>query len=304
MAFLESLSKLAFWTRRAPYAERYYKSADGLSLYYRDYAGPDGATPVLCIPGLTRNARDFDWVAERLSKTRRVLVTDLRGRGRSDYAKDPRHYNVPVEAADVMRLLDDAQLREVVVLGTSRGGIVAMAMASTRPTALRAAILNDIGAEIEARGLARILDFVGREPPIPDWQSASEGLRRVYADSFPTVQAAQWATHARALYREEANRIVPDYDPRLGDAMRQATPNFVAAGPNVPLWPLFGAMRNIPTLVLKAEHSDLLSNVTVAKMRLAKPDLATAIVADRGHAPFLNEPDAVAAIDEFLAGLG
>lgn len=301
MAFLEGLSNLAFWRRRAPYREHHYKSSDGLNLYYRDYPHSSARTPVLCIPGLTRNARDFDFIAERIARSRRVLVADLRGRGRSEYSKDPRHYNVAVEAADIMRLLDDVRLPRVVVLGTSRGGIVGMTMAATRPAALQGIILNDIGAEIEARGLSRILEFIGREPPLPDWKAAAEGLRRAYASAFPTVRTEQWQAFARALYRAENGRIVPDYDQRLGDAMRQASPNFQASGPNVPLWPLFGALSRIPALVLMGENSDLLSSATVAKMRAIKPDLASTVVSNRGHAPFLDEIEAVTAIDAFLS---
>lgn len=301
MAFLDGLSKLAFWRRRAPYREHHYRSSDGLSLYYRDYPGGTNRTPVLCLPGLTRNARDFDTIAARLARSRRVLVTDLRGRGQSEYAKDPRHYSVAVEAADVMRLLDHVQLRHVVVLGTSRGGIVAMTMAATRPAALRAVILNDIGGEIEARGLSRILEFIGREAPIPDWPTAAEGLRRTYGVSFPTVRTEQWQAFARALYRKEKGRIVPDYDQRLGDAMRLGAPNIRPNGPNVSLWPLFGALSHIPTLVLMGENSDLLSKTTLAKMHSVKPDLISTVVANRGHAPFLDEIEAVTAIEEFLS---
>jgi pimeloyl-ACP methyl ester carboxylesterase len=144
------------------------------------------------------------------------------------------------------------------------------------------------------------LEFIGREPPLPDWKAAAEGLRRAYASAFPTVRTEQWQAFARALYRAENGRIVPDYDQRLGDAMRQASPNFQASGPNVPLWPLFGALSRIPALVLMGENSDLLSSATVAKMRAIKPDLASTVVSNRGHAPFLDEIEAVTAIDAFL----
>jgi len=286
-----------------PYAERYFLSSDGLNLHYRDYEGPPGRTPVLCIPGLTRNARDFEFIAKHLSATRRVLVTDLRGRGKSAPAKDHRHYQVPVEAADMMRLLEHAGLKRVIVLGTSRGGIVAMAMAATRPGTLLGAILNDIGGEIEAKGLSRILEFIGREPRLPDWESAVAGLKRAYQASFPDVEDVQWARMARALYREEDGWILPDYDPRLGDAMREGG-MVMPMGPNVPLWPVFAALTKVPTLVLRGANSDLLSAETVAKMATLKPDLIRVTVPNRGHVPFLDETEAVAAIDAFLTRYG
>jgi pimeloyl-ACP methyl ester carboxylesterase len=300
MAFLDRLSQFAFWKPTNRFCDGHYKSSDGLSLYYRDYPGPSDCTPVLCIPGLTRNARDFDFIAAHIAQTRRVLVADLRGRGKSERAKDPRHYTVAIEAADIMRLLDEIGLRRVVVLGTSRGGIVAMTMAATRPASIEATVLNDIGGEIEAKGLARILEFMGREPPIPNWWSAAEGLRRVYGTAFPTVSFERWKTFARAIYKEEGGKIVPDYDQRMGDAMRQASPNFSVTSPNVMLWPLFGALGRIPTLVVMGENSDLLSVATLSKMHAAKADLKSVVVANRGHAPFLDEPEAVTAIASFL----
>jgi pimeloyl-ACP methyl ester carboxylesterase len=287
--------------RGPSFVERYYSSSDELRLHYRDYRGPANRTPVLCIPGLTRNARDFDYIAARIAKTRRTLVADLRGRGKSSYAKDPRHYTVAVEAADMARLLADAGIGNVVILGTSRGGIVAMTMAATRAQVLRGVILNDIGGEIEARGLARILDFIGREPPIRDWQTAVAGLKRTYGASFPGVSDARWLVFARAIYREAEGRIVPDYDPQLGNAMRLGTAGVPAPVQNVPLWPLFGALSGIDTLTLRGENSDLLSAAAVAKMHAVKADLASATIANRGHAPFLDEPDAVSAIEDFLA---
>jgi pimeloyl-ACP methyl ester carboxylesterase len=278
----------------------FYLSADGLRLFYRDYRTVSAATPVLCIPGLTRNARDFDVIAAHLARKRRVLVTDLRGRGRSAYDPDWRHYVVPVEVGDMLRLLEAAGAPQVIVLGTSRGGIVAMAMAAVQKAAVKAVILNDVGAEIEARGLGRILEFIGREIPFASWDEAAAALKRTYASMFPNVPDARWSEFAHAIYREAGGTIVPDYDPKLGDAMREADGSGRAQGANANLWPLFAALKEIPTLVLRGDNSDLLSAATVAKMSEAKPDLASQTVKDRGHVPFLDEPEAVAAIDAFL----
>lgn len=284
---------------RAPrYAARTYRSAEGLPLFYRDYMGGGAATPVLCIPGLTRNARDFDSIAGRLARTRRVLVADLRGRGRSAYDPDWRHYQVNVEAADMIRLLDHAGVRRAVVLGTSRGGIVGMVMAATRPGTVAGLILNDIGAEIEAAGLARILDGLGKEGRYRSWEAAGRALAARYAAHFPNLRPAHWRRFARALYRREAGEIVPDYDPKLADAMRSGPK---PQGANVNLWPLFMGVRTVPALVLRGANSDLLSAATVAKMTAFKPDLAAITVANRGHVPFLDEPEAVAGIAAMLA---
>lgn len=284
----------------ALFDERYFTSIEGLKLYYRDYHGPLEPIPVLCIPGLTRNSRDFEFIAAHMAASRRVVVADLRGRGNSEYAKDPRHYTVAVEAADTFRLMDHAKVGEIVVLGTSRGGVVAMTMAATRPDLLRGVILNDIGGEIDAPGLSRIMDFMGREGPILNWKTAAQEMSRTYARVFPDVGDARWLAFARALYREKNGQILPDYDPRLADAIRESTPNISPSGPAVPLWPLFSALAQIPTLVLRGGNSDLLTAGTLERMHALKLDLASTVVERCGHAPFLDEPEAIAAIDRFL----
>ena len=303
MVFFQALARRIFRSRPQPYEERYYNSSDGLKLYYRDYEGPSGRTPVLCIPGLTRNSRDFEFIAPHMARSRRVIVADLRGRGKSEHAKDPRHYVVAIEAADMVRLLEDAGIGKIVALGTSRGGIVAMTMAATRPDILEGTILNDIGGEIEARGLSQILEFVGREPPMPGWEAATAALKRSLGEAFPGVDDVQWLSFAHALYREEKGQIVPDYDPQLGDAMRQSIDGISPDGPNIALWPLFTGLAQRPVLVLRGENSDLLSAATVEKMRGVKTDLAAASVERRGHPPFLDEPEAIAAIDSFLGDI-
>jgi pimeloyl-ACP methyl ester carboxylesterase len=303
MTFLQALAKRVFSSQRQPYEERYYESSDGLKLYYRDYKGPPTPLPVLCIPGLTRNSRDFEFIAAHIARSRRVIVTDLRGRGKSDHDNDPRHYSVAIEAADMIRLLDSADIGKAIVLGTSRGGIVALTMAATRPDRLEGVILNDIGGELEPSGLSRIWEFVGREPPMPSWDAAVAALKRSCIAEFPDVDNARWLEFAHALYREDNGQIVPDYDPKLGDSLRKNIPKILPNGPAVPLWPLLSALAQFPVLTLRGENSDLLSAATLEKMHALKPDLASATVAGRGHAPFLDEPEAVTAIDRFLAEL-
>ena len=286
------------------YSDRHYPSSDGLSLYFRDYAGPAGRTPVLCIPGLTRNCRDFDFIAQHISSTRRVICTDLRGRGRSAYDPNWRNYSVPVERNDILHLLKSLGIGRVVVLGTSRGAIVAMALAAAKKDCLAGVILNDLGAQLEATGLERIMALVGRKYDYASWQDAANGLQQMYQDSFRGIETGGWQRFARALYCERNGRIVPDYDLNIGLAMGEGSgPARPAQATAVNLWPLFAALAGIPALLLRGEHSDLLSAETAWKMKGLRPDLSIATVRGRGHVPFLDEPEAVAAIDAFLSGI-
>jgi pimeloyl-ACP methyl ester carboxylesterase len=289
-----------------PFDERFYLSQDGLQLYYRDYRGPPDRTPVLCIPGLTRNARDFDFIAGHIAAKRRVLVADLRGRGRSAYDPDPRQYAVPAETGDMLRLLDAVGIARAVVLGTSRVGVIAMTMAASAPGRLAGAILNDMGAQLGAEGLESIYAVMRSPPSFAGWEEAAGALKRANIALFPNVSDRRWAEFAHALYREEGGRIVGDYDPKFPAAIldgRGTNPRDAKTGA-ADLWKWFGALNAIPALVLRGENSALLSAETLGAMKAAKPDLVTVIVKGRGHVPFLDEPEAVTAIDAFLEGIG
>jgi pimeloyl-ACP methyl ester carboxylesterase len=289
------------------YAEKYYAAADGLRLFYRDYSGPAAAgskTTVLCIPGLTRNARDFEFIAAHIAKTRRVLVADLRGRGRSGYDPDGHNYAVPVETNDMLTLIGLAGAARVAVLGTSRGGVIAMTMAAFQPQVLAGAILNDIGAQLEAAGLERIYDVLRSPPSYSGWEEAAQGLKRTHGARFPNVGDARWLQFAYAVYREDQGRIVGDYDPKFPAAIlegRGTNPRTERGAAD--LWKWFDALAAVPALVLRGDRSGLLSQETVAAMQAMKPDLVSVTVKDRGHVPFLDEPESVAAIDAFLAGI-
>jgi pimeloyl-ACP methyl ester carboxylesterase len=286
------------------YEERFYLSKDGLRLFYRDYPNPSSKTPVLCIPGLTRNARDFDFIAGHIARTRRVLATDLRGRGRSAYDPDNRNYSVPVETGDVFQLLSTIGAPQVVVLGTSRGGVIAMTMASFVPSTVKAAILNDMGALLDAKGLERIYAVMRTPPNYASWDDAAVALKRNNERQISNVGDERWLQFARALYREDNGRIVGDYDPQFPQAIlegRGTNPRTDAGAAD--LWKWFGALRDKPTLVLRGENSELLSAETVAEMKAKKTDLVAVSVKDRGHVPFLDEPEAVAAIDTFLSAI-
>ena len=279
--------------------DRYYTSADGLRLYYRDYsAAQPGKLPVLCLPGLTRNSRDFEWVAEHLQRERRVLCADLRGRGRSQHDPEWRNYHPGTYLADVVRLLADAGVQRCVFLGTSLGGLLTMMLAVMQPQLLAAAILNDIGPEVDPTGLARIASYVGRHAPVRTWPEAVATVRATYGEMLPGLSDEQWAAYTRRSYTEVDGVPRIDMDPGIGEAVRSAP---AAAAPD--LWPTFAALRTVPTLVLRGANSDILSVATFDRMQAVKPDLARVEVPHRGHVPLLDEPEAVSAIDSFLARL-
>lgn len=274
-----------------------YRSSDGLTLFYRDYGDPEsGRTPVICLPGLTRNSRDFDAIAEHIGRERRVICCDFRGRGHSDRDPNPQNYQPGRYAEDTIELLDALGIAQVAVIGTSLGGIVAMVLAHGHGERLAAVVLNDIGPELDPRGVARIAQYVGAPVSVQSWDEAVAQCRASYEIAFPDVSDARWIAYTRAGWREDDHGIPrPDYDPAIRNALQSG--GVLQADP----WKLFDALRAIPTLVLRGELSDLLSAEIVEKMQARKPDLTVAVVHNRGHAPLLDEPDAVAAIDALLA---
>lgn len=272
------------------------EAADGRRLHYLDEG--EGPT-VLCLAGLSRNHRDFEALAVRLKGRFRVLRLDSRGRGGSERAEDPfAEYQVPVEAGDALALLDWLGLASAAVVGTSRGGILGLAMAVARPGSVKALVLNDVGAEVATAGLRRIMGYLGRAPEVPDFEAATDLIAGANAAAFPGVPRARWAGHARAIFDDDgAGRPVLSYDPRLAEV---TAAGLVEADETIDLRPLFDAASEVPMLVLRGANSDILSAETLASMRRARPDLEAVEVPDRGHAPFLDEPEAVAAIESFL----
>jgi pimeloyl-ACP methyl ester carboxylesterase len=283
----------------ADWQERYFTSADGLRLHYRDYpAAEPGRVPVLCVPGLTRNCRDFESVAPRIQRTRRVLCADLRGRGLSQHDPNWQNYHPGTYVADIARLLADAGVPRVIILGTSLGGILAMLVAATTPQALAGVILNDVGPEVAAEGLKRISTYVGKSPQVSNWAEAAAQAKATYGLAWPGATDADWMRLARRSYTEVDGVPRLAMDPMIGEAVRAAP-----SGAAPDLWPVFGALRPIPTLALRGAISDVLSQQTFDRMATEKPDLVRVTVAGRGHPPMLDEPDSVAAIDAFLARL-
>ncbi|NJD31245.1 MAG: alpha/beta hydrolase [Gammaproteobacteria bacterium] len=279
--------------------DRYFASADGLRLYYRDYpAAESGPVPVLCLPGLTRNSRDFEAIALRIQRSRRVLSADLRGRGRSQHDPNWRNYHPGTYVADVARLLADAVVPRVIVLGTSLGGILAMIVAATAPQLLAGVILNDVGPEVAPEGLERISTYVGKSPAVRTWEEAAAQARATYGLAWPDATDEDWMSFARRSYEEVDGVPRLAMDPMIGEAVRAAP-----AGAAPDLWPVFAALRPIPTLALRGELSDVLSRETFDRMAREKPDLVRVTVPRRGHPPMLDEPESVQAIEQFLARL-
>lgn len=279
--------------------DRYFQSADGLRLHYRDYPAAAGRVPVLCLPGLTRNCRDFETIAPHIQRARRVLCIDLRGRGLSQHDPNWQNYHPGTYVADVAGLLADAGVERVIVLGTSLGGIIAMIMAATTPNAMAGAILNDIGPEVAPEGQKRISSYVGKSAPVRNWAEAAAQSRATNGLAWPDATDEDWLRIARRVYREVDGVPELDMDPMIGEAVRAAP-----SGAAPDLWPVFAALQPIPVLALRGATSDVLSQATFDRMAREKPDLERVTVAGRGHAPTLDEPECVGAIDAFLQSCG
>ncbi len=279
--------------------EQRWSSFDGLTLFSRVYetAGP-AAPAVLCLPGLTRNSRDFERLAPHLATRYRVICPDLRGRGLSQRDSHWRNYHPRVYLQDLQRLMEVLKLTRVGIIGTSLGGLLAMLLAAGAPRAVTGIVLNDIGPEADPRGIERIRGYTGKLPPVRTWAEAVAQFRAVNGAAWPGLSEAQWSVVTRRSYREDASGTpVFDSDPLIGEAIR--------AAPAVPpdLWPLFAQIRAVPMLAIRGAQSDLLSAAIVERMQRAKPDLEWLTVEQRGHAPLLDEPGVVPAIERFLARL-
>ena len=271
-------------------------SSDGLKLHYRDYAGGASRPPILCIPGLTRNARDFEGVAERLAGKWRLLCVDLRGRGESAHAKDPMTYLPLTYLQDLEVLIAELQLKRFVAFGTSLGGLMTMLLAASDKNRIAGALLNDIGPEVETRGLDHIRSYVGRSQNWPTWLHAARFLAEAQSDRYPGWDLDQWLLYAKRVCRlTPGGRIVFDYDMRIAEPFK-----LPGGDTGFDLWPAFRALNGIPSLVVHGEISDLLSAGTVAKMVAENPAMKSVTIPNVGHAPTLDEPEAQAAIDALL----
>ena len=282
-----------------PYREHWYTSSDGLRLYARDYdsASDSELLPVLCMHGLTRNSADFAWIANHLAHSRRVISVDQRGRGKSDYDPNPDNYTPATYVGDMFKLLDELGLEKVFIIGTSMGGLMSMLMANMQPERFPGIVINDIGPELDPEGLDRIKGYVGKSREIRSWDDAIAQTREINDVAFPKYTDAEWRRFAEALYVERDGVPQLAYDSMISKPMLEEDTNAVPPD----LWPLFEAMAGIPMLVIRGEISDLLAISCVERMKSLSPGLTHVDVPDRGHAPVLNEPLAVEAIDAFLA---
>jgi pimeloyl-ACP methyl ester carboxylesterase len=278
----------------------HYTSRDGLRLYARHYPVTGSLRrPVVCLAGLTRNARDFHDLASVLARQdetgRDVYCLDYRGRGRSQHDPNWKNYSILVELNDTLDFMTMKGLDRAAVIGTSRGGLITMLMGVLRPNALGAAVLNDIGPVIEREGLARIVAYVGRVPLPADWQEATQLIYEMNRRQFTSIPTEQWEEFARQIFNDDNGLPAASYDPRLARAISMMD------GPTPELWPQFAALSHVPVLAIRGENSDILSQKTVAEMQARHPRLATLTVRGQGHAPLLKDAPTIGAIATFLA---
>lgn len=278
------------------WTDRFWYSAEGLRLHYRDYDGPRDKPPILCIPGLTRNARDFEPVAERYAGEWWVICVDLRGRGMSDQDPDPGRYAPPYYVADILKLLDQLGIADAIFLGTSLGGICTMLLASTDADRIAGAMLNDIGPVIDQAGIDRIGGYVGREIWFDSWNQAVDALTERNGVVFPNWERAEWERFARRIMHETSDGIGFQYDMRIAENFRAAT-----EGPQGANWHLYETLAGRPVTILRGALSDLLSQEIAEQMvKKLGEDAELVVVPDVGHAPTLDEPESHAAMDRLL----
>ena len=277
-------------------------SDDGVRLHAHVYEPtvPSSKTPVICLPGLTRNARDFSMLAPLLAQDRTVYAIDIRGRGDSGYAKDPMSYVPLTYVRDLVALIDGEDIDKFIGIGTSLGGLVLMLLAAMQPQRIAAVTLNDIGPEIEASGLDRIGGYVGQTASHLTWVHAARSIADANAQVYPDWGLEDWLVMAKRTHRlTPEGRIAPDYDSNIAQPFKQ-TPT--GDGPD--LWPAFTGLKSIPTLVVRGALSDILASGSAQKMVDALDDARLVTIDQVGHAPTLDEPAAVAAITALIASIG
>ncbi|MDR7031771.1 alpha/beta hydrolase [Mesorhizobium sp. BE184] len=271
------------------FSDFFYDAPDGLRLHARVY-GESNADhwPVVCLPGLTRNARDFHELALYLfgqAKTRRrVIAFDYRGRGESAYDPDVANYNVGTEANDILCGLSALGIDQAAFIGTSRGGLIIHVLGVTKPSVLKAIVFNDIGPEIEAGGLAHIRDYLQKSPRVKTVDEAVAAQRAAHGQDFPALQMGDWERMVSAIYKERDRRLVPDFDPRLPETLKDMD----LSQPLPTLWPQFKMLKEIPMMTIRGENSRLLFIATVEEMTRLHPGMKSVSVEGQGHAPFLE----------------
>jgi len=280
------------------WSDRYWTSRDGLKLHYRDYAGPADRPPLLCLHGLTRNSRDFEGLAERLAGEWRVIAVDFRGRGMSEHDPVSARYQPPTYAADVLQLLDELGIDKAVFVGTSLGGLVTMIVAGFAPQRIAGAVLNDVGPELDKAGIERISGYVGKRLLFRDWDEAAARLGEKYGEVHPLHGPGEWRRYAKRVCRETKRGIEFDYDMAIAEPFKAMDDKTATAGN---AWPLLHALAGRPVLILRGEHSDLLTPGIAERMRESIPGAEVITVPNVGHAPDFDEPQSIAAVDRLLA---
>lgn len=282
------------------YADYYYQTQDNLKLYARDYNVSPSKFTLLCMHGLTRNSADFEGLSQALSPNYRLVVVDQRGRGKSQWDIDPRNYVPAIYVHDMFQLIDELRLKNVILVGTSLGGIMAMMMNAMRPSQFNGVILNDVGPVFDSTGLNRIKSYTGKQTPVKSWEEAIDNTRAINEVAFPNQSTDFWHRFARRIYADspEGNPVLL-YDPDIAIPFSESG----AQDSNMDLWPIFKLLNDIPVLAIRGELSDLLSEVTLKEMKRRKADLKATEIKGVGHAPLLSEPDAIESIKSFLAEL-
>lgn len=269
---------------------KFITATDGVRLGLRIYppAASSHNLPVICLPGLTRNARDFHQIALAISKNpirpRRVVCLDYRGRGTSDRVPDPATYTVLQEAQDVLTVLDSLGIQRALFIGTSRGGLIIHILAQIALERLAAVVLNDVGPKLGLEGLKQIQSYLQQPVMLGSWHEAIQHLKQIHGESFPALEEADWRELADAVYRENGEIIEADCDPAISTSFATMPLN----QPLPELWPQFELLRTVPTMVVRGEHSQLLTAEIVAEMASRHPQLDSTLAVGQGHAPLLH----------------
>ncbi|MFP3920624.1 MAG: alpha/beta fold hydrolase [Dichotomicrobium sp.] len=289
-------------TARRSWRDIYYTSFDGLRLHARHYGQPNPDTrAVVCLAGLTRNSSDFHMLAEHLATRRRspreVFALDYRGRGHSDHDPDWRNYSPFIELLDTLDFMATHELHDAAVIGTSRGGIIAMMMAVLRPGMIGAAVLNDIGPEIGTAGLARIMGYAGKIPVPADWNEAVELVRQINERFFTDMSAEDWETLARQSFNEtEDGRPAASYDPRIAKALSQ-----IDISKRIPdMWAHYEALSDVPLMILRGENTDLLAASTFEEMKRRHPGATALTIPAQGHPVLFLDRFSIGEVGRFL----
>lgn len=269
----------------------HFQTSDGLNIYYEDTGE---GLPILCLAGLTRTTQDFDDVTPHLAGNR-LIKMDYRGRGQSDFDENWQNYTLPVEGRDALELMAHLGLGKAAILGTSRGGLIGMGLAATAKDHLLGVALNDVGPDLDPKGIDFIMTYLGKNPAAKTHAEAAAALQFVFAAEFPDLPLARWQREAEKNFTQTDDGLVITYDPKLRDAVEMGRDQ-----PLPDLWPFFDAMAGLPLACIRGANSGLLTQETLDKMQGRRPDMIAAVVPDRGHVPFLDEPEAVAALHKWV----